>query len=158
MKKLGLLLLLGIVAIGGVALYQGRKDSRPAQDEAKLSGKTTADFPESAADYFKAMDNGIALDENQVKGRNTWMIWTGGNEAFWDYLANHSFGTFDLLKIAGSYPCGSGSREAAPGYPSTDKSADPAAAAAGSPRGRIPRARRGRSWGRRPRGSRRNGD
>ena len=47
MKKLGLILLLGIVAIGGFALYQGRKDSSPAQDEAKQAGKTIADFPES---------------------------------------------------------------------------------------------------------------
>ena len=106
MKKLGLLLLFGMVAYGGIVLYQNLKDSGPAQDEAKLAGKTVADFPESDVDYFKGMDNGIALDKDQVKGRNTWLIWTAGNEAFWDYLANNSFGTFDLLKMAGSYPCG----------------------------------------------------
>ena len=29
-------------------------------------------------------------------------MWTAGNEAFWDYLAGHSFGNFDLLKILDS--------------------------------------------------------
>ncbi len=134
MKKLGLVLLFGIAAVGGIALYHGLKDSFPAQDEAKLAGKTPADFPESAVDYFKGMDDGIALDADQVKGRNTWMIWTGGNEAFWDWLANNSFGTFDLLKVAGSYPCGGGSQVGyqgtTPGYGSTDKPA-----ATGSPGG-----------------------
>ncbi|NBC47543.1 MAG: hypothetical protein GVY22_06050 [Gammaproteobacteria bacterium] len=77
----------------------------PAEDEAKQAGKTPADFPESAADYFAAMDGGDQFTEDEIKGRNTWMIWTGGNEAFWDYLANNSLGTFDLLKTISSFPC-----------------------------------------------------
>lgn len=77
----------------------------PAEDEAKQAGKTTADFPESAVDYFADMDGGGKFTEAEIKGRNTWMIWTGGNEAFWDYLANHSLGTFDLLKTISSFPC-----------------------------------------------------
>lgn len=77
----------------------------PAEDEAKQAGKTPADFPESAADYFRAMDGGEQFTEDEIKGRNTWMIWTGGNEAFWDHLANNSLGTFDLLKTISSFPC-----------------------------------------------------
>lgn len=77
----------------------------PAEDEAKQAGKTTADFPESAVDYFADMDGGGKFTEAEIKGRNTWMVWTGGNEAFWDYLANHSLGTFDLLKTISSFPC-----------------------------------------------------
>ena len=115
MKKLGLVLVFGILVYGGIVLYDGLKDSRPAQDEAKLAGKAVADFPESDMDYFKGMDDGIVLDKDQVKGRNTWLIWTAGNEAFWDYLANNSFGTFDLLKIAGSYPCGDAAKGTAAG-------------------------------------------
>jgi len=61
-----------------------------------------ADFPPAAVDYFHDMDGGIALEPAQVRGRNTWLIWTGGNQAFWDYLAGHSFGTFDLLKMIDS--------------------------------------------------------
>jgi hypothetical protein len=69
-----------------------------AMDEPKQAGKTAADFPELALDLFKDMDGGIELTPDEVKGRNTWVLWTGGNEAFWDYLANHSFGALDLLK------------------------------------------------------------
>ena len=70
----------------------------PKKDEAAMLGKQPADFPELALDVFKGMDGGIALTPKEIKGRNTWMLWSGGNQAFWDYLANHSFGTIDLLK------------------------------------------------------------
>ncbi len=39
---------------------------------------------------------------SEVLGRNTWMIWCGGNEAFWDWLADHSLGFMDLLKLLDS--------------------------------------------------------
>lgn len=91
-----------IGAILGTALYGC---GGPAEDEAKQAGKTAADFPESAQDYFAAMDGGGQFTEDEIKGRNTWMVWTGGNEAFWDYLANNSLGTFDLLKSLSSFPC-----------------------------------------------------
>jgi hypothetical protein len=60
------------------------------------------DFPSAAVDYFAAMDDGIPLDAAAVRGRNTWLLWTAGDEAFWDYLAARSFGTFDLLKVLDS--------------------------------------------------------
>jgi hypothetical protein len=72
------------------------------EDEAARAGKTPADFPETTVDYFADMDGGVALAPNEAAGRNTWIMWTGGNQAFWDYLANHSFGTLDLLKTADS--------------------------------------------------------
>jgi hypothetical protein len=59
-------------------------------------------FPMAAVDYFAAMDDGIVLTPGEVRGRNTWLTWTGGDEAFWDYLARRSFGTFDLLKVLDS--------------------------------------------------------
>ncbi len=59
-------------------------------------------FPRAAADYFQGMDGGIPLEPAEVRGRNTWLMWTSGNEAFWDYLAGRSFGTFDLLKVLDS--------------------------------------------------------
>ena len=75
---------------------------RAVVDRAKAAGKTPADFPQAADDSFHDMDGGIALTADEVKGRNTWMLWTAGNEAFWDYMANHSFGSFDLLKVLDS--------------------------------------------------------
>jgi hypothetical protein len=61
-----------------------------------------ADFPPAAVDYFPGMDGGVALATPEIRGRNTWLMWTAGNQAFWDYLAGHSFGTFDLLKMIDS--------------------------------------------------------
>jgi hypothetical protein len=72
------------------------------RDEAAQAGKTPADFPETPIDYFQEVDGGVALSPDEAAGRNTWILWTGGNQAFWDYLANHSFGTLDLLKTADS--------------------------------------------------------
>ena len=34
------------------------------------------------------MDSGVALTPDEVKGRNMWMVWTGGNDRFWDMLAD----------------------------------------------------------------------
>ena len=65
-------------------------------------GRTVADFPELAADVFKPLDGGIALSEDEIKGRNTWNLWTGGNEQFWDRMARESFGLMDLLKTIDS--------------------------------------------------------
>ncbi len=77
---------------------------KPAQDAPMKMGKKASDFPEAEEDYFKDMDAGIALTPDEVKGRNTWMVYTGGNEAFWDYLVAKSFGSIDLLKMISSYP------------------------------------------------------
>jgi hypothetical protein len=78
--------------------------TRPAVDEATAAGKTPADFPQADENYFHDMDGGIALTSDEVKGRNTWLVWTAGDDAFWDYLANNSVGALDLLKIVSSHP------------------------------------------------------
>jgi mono/diheme cytochrome c family protein len=36
---------------------------------------------------------------NEILGRNTWMLWCGGNEGFWDWLGTHGYGFTDLLKV-----------------------------------------------------------
>src|SRR5262249_27821536 len=63
--------------------------------------------PAADEDYFADMDGGYKremLNANAVRGRNTWIVWTGGNDRFWDYMANNTFGAFDLLKILSSNP------------------------------------------------------
>jgi hypothetical protein len=67
-------------------------------DEAKAAGKTTADFPQITADVFKLMDGGIALEPEEIMGRNAWNLWTAGNEHFWNSVAQDSFGIMDVLK------------------------------------------------------------
>lgn len=34
-----------------------------------------------------------------IKGRNSWLLWTGGNSAFWDFLARRGYGLLDFLKL-----------------------------------------------------------
>lgn len=65
-------------------------------------GRKPADFPELALDVFQPMDGGIKLSEDEVKGRNTWNLWCGGNEQFWDRVAREGLGLFDLLKTIDS--------------------------------------------------------
>src|SRR5215470_8564737 len=88
-------------------------------DEAMKAGLSAKDLPGSDDDYLRAMDRG--LDEEAIhkalpflskeeawkaynRGRNNWVVWTAGNDALWDYLANNAFGAFDLLKIVSSHP------------------------------------------------------
>ncbi len=50
---------------------------------------------------------GLTPEETRVravKGQNTWNVWTGGNDRFWDELAGITAGAFDLLKILSSHP------------------------------------------------------
>jgi hypothetical protein len=90
------------------------------EDEAATAGRDASSFRAASENYFKGIDDenvtparqkagdeerhGIELTRAEIKGRNTWMVWTGGNDRFWDYFARHSFGTFDLLKVISSGP------------------------------------------------------
>lgn len=66
-------------------------------------------YPPARRDYFEDMDavggkqgrgpSNLKLDPDQVVGRNAWVMWTGGNEAWWDWLARYGYGTVDLLKL-----------------------------------------------------------
>lgn len=76
--------------------------SKEAIDEATAAGKTVADFPETRVDLFQPMDRGIALTPDEIAGRNTWMLWTAGNEAFWDHLSRNGYGLVEFLKTMDS--------------------------------------------------------
>jgi hypothetical protein len=88
-------------------------------DEAKALGKSPADFPADDYDYFREMDmrpdgtvdasgnsklKPLELTKDEIKGRNTWVLWCAGNQVFWDYLAGHSYGFMDLLKLCDFSP------------------------------------------------------
>ena len=73
-------------------------------DEAKRAGREAGTFPAADEDYFHDMDGRIALTPEEVKGRNMWLVWTGGNDRFWDLMTNSTFGAFDLLKTLSSHP------------------------------------------------------
>lgn len=73
-------------------------------DEAQAVGRTAESFPHAKVNYFAAMDNGMPLSETEVQGRDMWVVWTGGNDKFWDVMTAKTFGAFDLLKIVTSFP------------------------------------------------------
>jgi mono/diheme cytochrome c family protein len=80
----------------------GESESAAPPDDAKAAGRTVADFPEITADLFKEMDGGIALAPGEIEGRNDWILWTAGNQLFWDRLARSGYGLVDLLKTLDS--------------------------------------------------------
>jgi len=105
-SRLPAVLITGIVAASLVYAAQGIR-AAPAiiPDEAQRAGRDAASFPQATEDYyFRDMDNGVALSPEEVQGRNMWMVWTGGNDRFWDKVTGNSLGTFDLLKIVTSHP------------------------------------------------------
>jgi cytochrome c1 len=65
-------------------------------------GRKPSDFPELAVDVFQPLDGGIQLTPEEIKGRNTWNLWCGGNEQFWERMSRESFGLMDLLKTIDS--------------------------------------------------------
>ncbi len=78
--------------------------SGQAQDEARRANRTAGSMPAADEDYFHDMDGAVALNADEVKGRNNWIIWTGGNDRFWDRISTVSYGNLDLLKTVSSYP------------------------------------------------------
>ncbi len=84
----------------------GERQPQPGHvlDEAMRAGRSADSFHAADEDYFHDMDGGIALTPDEIKGRNMWLVWTGGNDRFWDTITISSSGNFDLLKIISSYP------------------------------------------------------
>jgi hypothetical protein len=71
-------------------------------DDAMAAGYTAADFLQLKDDLFKQMDQGLHLTEDEIEGRNTWILWTAGNQVFWDRIAREGYGIVDLLKTLDS--------------------------------------------------------
>jgi len=97
------------VAVAGLVLGAGcRREEKPepgkVQDEARRAGRAPDSFPAADEDYFHDMDGGIPLTPDEVKGRNMWNVWTGGNDRFWNTITRNSVGTLDLLKTLSSHP------------------------------------------------------
>jgi len=69
--------------------------------------RTADSFAFADEDFFQDMDQTkdgrLRLTPNQVKGRNMWLVWTGGDDRLWDVLNWKSFGIFDLLKTISSH-------------------------------------------------------
>ncbi|SDW12222.1 c-type cytochrome [Nitrosomonas communis] len=106
----------------------GNAKSGSIMDEAQCVNRSAESFPAADEDYFKDMDYGISQKPDEVvaalqpfwspttaispeeavtrivKGRNNWIVWTGGNDKLWDNMNAQSFGSFDLLKVLSNHP------------------------------------------------------
>jgi hypothetical protein len=89
-----------------IALHGCNPGQQPGQvvDEA-LEANYPAEKMRAAdeKEYFRAMDDRIELTDDEAKGRNTWLLWSGGNDRMWDWIAMTSEGTMDLLKTLSSH-------------------------------------------------------
>jgi hypothetical protein len=73
-------------------------------DEARMAQRNAESFKAADEDYFHDMDGGIELTQAEIQGRNTWIVWTGGNDRFWNAITVSSFGALDFLKTLSSHP------------------------------------------------------
>ncbi len=95
------------------------------RDEALCAGRTPESLAGADEDYFADMDYGAtkrpeelaaalrpyvpgitpaAAHSAAVKGRDNWIVWSGGNDRLWDVLSVRSTGILDFLKILSSHP------------------------------------------------------
>ena len=106
-RAVGVLLLLTI-AVACVAFLVWARNARSISsevlDEALTAGREASTFPAADEDYFHDMDGGVPLTPEEVKGRNTWIVWTAGNDRFWDLIGVKALGALDFLKTISSHP------------------------------------------------------
>lgn len=94
-----------LLLIGSILVSCSRQSpSTGVPDEAKTAGRDVASLKHADEDYFHDMDGGIELTPEEIKGRNMWNVWTGGNDRLWNAMTEYTFGGFDLLKSISSHP------------------------------------------------------
>ena len=105
-SRIALSILLGSIALAGCATRPPAPGT--VLDEARRAGRAAVSFPAADEDYFRDMDQNkdgvVRLTANEIKGRNGWIVWTGGNDRFWDTISNIGNGALDFLKTLSSHP------------------------------------------------------
>lgn len=119
--RIGLLSLIALVAIVLVVVVSAffaftRSTTGKLKDEAAQAGRAPESFKAADDDYFHDMDGGIKLSAEEIKGRNNWIVWSGGNDRFWDVISVKSFGALDFLKTISDHPALKGTRDNRWGY------------------------------------------
>lgn len=92
------------IALILAATLLGSACDEKIEDEATRAGLSEKNFPQADEPYFKDMDNGVKLTADEEQGRNMWLVWSGGNDRFWDTMGRPTLGGFDLLKIVAPPP------------------------------------------------------
>ena len=98
----------GAILLLGLALAAASLPARAAAaplDEAQRAGRDRGEPSRRRAKTSSTTwTTASQLTPDEVKGRNMWLVWTGGNDRFWDQVTKDSLATFDLLKIITSHP------------------------------------------------------
>src|SRR5262252_4131291 len=85
------------------------------------AGVTPEQLVRPTDDYFQDMDDNLvngqrpSFTQQEIEGRNMWLVWTGGNDRLSDPLTIDSIGTLDFLKTISSHPSPDNS-PSGPGY------------------------------------------
>jgi hypothetical protein len=104
-----LLLAGGLLLLHGWCIHRGPQPGT-VLDEARQAGRAASSFRVAydGKDYFHDMDQNkdgvVELTPEEVEGRITWVVWTGGNDRLWSKLTADSFGALDFLKTISSHP------------------------------------------------------
>src|SRR3981081_2172317 len=108
------ILFMGVALVVVAYSISWLKHPRPGhvKDEALLVGRDASSFQAADEDYFHDMDGGVDLTAAApekdklalVRGRNTWLVWTAGNDRLWNTLVYKSAGALDFLKTLSSHP------------------------------------------------------
>ncbi len=102
------LVILFILLASAVVAYSIHwcRQPRPGhvKDEALLAGRDASSFKAADEDYFHDMDGGIPLEKAEIQGRNTWIVWTAGDDRLWNQLVYNSAGALDFLKTLSTHP------------------------------------------------------
>src|SRR5215831_14347438 len=102
--RAGLYTSVAVLTLCNTACNKNQPQPGTVLDEARQAGRTPESLPPADEDYFHDMDSAITLTPDEVKGRNMWIVWTGGNDRFWDTISVSSFGALDFLKTLSSHP------------------------------------------------------
>src|SRR5258706_4371510 len=95
-----------LLLVGAGALLYWWSGPRPGhvKDEALLAGRDASSFPAADdKDDFHEMDGAVDLTPDEIKGRNTWVVWTAGNDRLLDKLSYVSAGALDFLQTLSSH-------------------------------------------------------
>jgi hypothetical protein len=105
---IAMFVLLGVLLIVHAWWAHRRPQPGTVLDEARQAQRPASSFTAAEEDYFHDMDQNkdgvVTLTPEEIKGRNTWVVWTGGNDRLWSHLTTDSFGALDFLKTISSHP------------------------------------------------------
>ena len=118
------MLVVATVASAFTVVACGDRPPKPGTvlDEAMRAGVPAEQLVRPTDNYFRDMDFNVVngqrptFTQDEVEGRNMWMVWTGGDDKMWDTLTINSLGSFDLLKTLSSHPKGANDQGYGAGY------------------------------------------